>query len=65
MNESITKATLGIEFVIGDLRAAREMAFRVTRPEGKTLADKVLAAYFAECEMMAAKLQDMLLKICD
>ena len=62
MTESLAKATHGIGFVIDDLKAAMKAA-QVQRPEGPSLADKVMLAYLAECLDVAHTLHGRLLNI--
>ncbi len=70
LNESVTKASQGIAFVVSDLEAAlREVAVRevndVRRPVGRSVADRATMAYLCDCLNDARKLQNRLALIAE
>ncbi len=66
INESITKASQGVWFVVSDLEAAlQQLNALPLPPEGRTMANRAAVAYVASCLDAARKLQSDLAKISD
>lgn len=63
MSELITKACQSVSMATDDITRAWEKVRSISRPEGRTLADKMQGAYLADCLEQARKLQRMLERI--
>ena len=60
MNENITKATQTVWFLESDILAAYSESIQIERPEGRTVGDKAMTAYLADCLSDVRALQNKL-----